>query len=102
LYDKLFDFLIFDQNEVEEFVLKYHQKANQTILHNILNSVITTFKSKEKEEQVDFKKTLKRFQSIYSFLSQLIPFNDIALEKLFIFSKFLTKKLPTINEPLPF
>ncbi|MCK9272671.1 DEAD/DEAH box helicase family protein [Candidatus Gracilibacteria bacterium] len=102
LYDKLFDFLIFDQNEVEEYFSKYKSGANQAILHNILNSVVATFKSKEKEEQVDFKKTLKRFQSIYSFLSQLIPFNDIALEKLFIFSKFLTKKLPTINEPLPF
>jgi len=76
--------------------------ANQVVLHNILNSVVLTFKKKEKKEQVDFKKTLKRYQSIYSFLSQLIPFTDISLEKLFIFTKFLLKKLPTINEPLPF
>jgi len=45
---------------------------------------------------------LKRYLSIYSFLSQLIPFSDLSLEKLFIFGKFLLKKLPTINDPLPF
>ena len=41
-------------------------------------------------------------QNIYSFLSQLIPFSDINLEKMYIFNKFLNKKLPTINNPLPF
>jgi len=56
----------------------------------------------DKREQVGFKKTLKRYQSIYSFLSQLIPFSDVNLEKLYIFNKFLTKKLPSINNPLPY
>lgn len=102
LHDKLFDFLIFDEAEVEEYIKQFNAGANQAILHNILNWVVATFKKKEKDEQVDFKKTLKRFQSIYSFLSQLIPFSDLSLEKLFIFGKFLLKKLPTINEPLPF
>lgn len=102
LHDKLFDFLIFDENEVEEYIKQLNSWANQAILHNILNSVVFAFKKKEKDEQVDFKKTLKRYQNIYSFLSQLIPFTDLSLEKLFIFTKFLLKKLPTINEPLPF
>lgn len=102
LQDKLFNFLIFDEWEVEEYIKQFNKKANQTILHNILNWVVISFKKKQKEEQVDFKKTLKRYQNIYSFLSQLIPFSDISLEKLFIFWKFLLKKLPTINEPLPF
>lgn len=31
-----------------------------------------------------------------------MPFSDVKLEKLFIFNKFLNKKLPTINDPLPF
>ena len=102
LHDKLFNFLIFDEKEVEEYITKFKSWANQSVLHNILGNVVATFRKKEKEEQVDFKKTLKRYMSIYSFLSQLIPFSDLSLEKLFIFSKFLLKKLPTINEPLPF
>lgn len=35
-------------------------------------------------------------------MSQLLPFSDLRLEKLFIYLKFLSKKLPTINEPLPY
>ena len=31
-----------------------------------------------------------------------MPFSDVNLEKLYIFNKFLTKKLPSINDPLPF
>ncbi len=102
LYEKLFNFLIFDLWEVEEYIKQINNKANQANLHNILNWVVFTFKKKEKDIQVDFKKTLKRYQNIYWFLSQLIPFSDISLEKLYIFWKFLLKKLPTINEPLPF
>ena len=45
---------------------------------------------------------LNRYQNIYGFLSQLIPFSDLVLEKLYIFNKFLQKKLPTINSPLPY
>lgn len=31
-----------------------------------------------------------------------MPFTDINLEKLYIYNKFLYKKLPSINNPLPF
>ena len=74
----------------------------QPKLHNLLNPVVDEFRKKSKKEQVEFKKTLKRYQSIYSFLSQLIPFSDVNLEKMYLFNKFLSKKLPTINNPLPF
>ena len=62
------------------------------ILHNILDPVVKEFKKvlkDNKENAVGFKKTLRRYQNIYSFLSQLMPFSDVNLEKLFIFNKFL-------------
>ena len=102
LQDKLIGLLIFDESEVENFAKNWQKGSNQAILHGILNPVIAEFKKREKKTQIIFKKTLKRYQSIYSFLSQLIPFSDLSLEKLFIFNKFLLKKLPTINEPLPY
>jgi type I restriction enzyme R subunit len=102
LEDKLYDYHIFDKNEVDNFVKNYKGNAKQAVLHNILNPIVLEFKKKTKKEQVEFKKKLKRYQSIYSFLSQLIPFTDINLEKLFIFNKFLYKKLPTINDPIPY
>jgi len=102
LYDKLLDYHIFDQSDVETFVKAWKKEVSQPRLHNILSSVVNEFRQKSKKEQVEFKKTLRRYQNIYSFLSQLIPFSDVNLEKIYIFNKFLNKKLPTINNPLPF
>ncbi len=102
LEEKLIDYQIFEQSDVNTFIKLYKKGEAQPKLHNILSSVVHEFKNKNKKEQVGFKKTLKRYQSIYSFLSQLIPFTDVNLEKLYIFNKFLQKKLPTINNPLPF
>ncbi|NAT10702.1 type I restriction endonuclease subunit R [ANME-1 cluster archaeon AG-394-G06] len=102
LEEKLLDYQVFDKSDIETFVKAWQKGESQPKLHNILSPVVTEFRQKTKKEQVEFKKILRRYQSIYSFLSQLIPFSDINLEKLFIFNKFLNKKLPTINNPLPF
>ena len=102
LAEKLLDYQVFDQSDIEAFVKALRKGISQPKLHNILSPVINTFREKTKKEQIESKKTLRRYQSIYSFLSQLIPFADVKLEKMCIFNKFLNKKLPTINNPLPF
>jgi len=104
LWDKLIDYHIFDQNDVENFVNTYMKNETQRELHNLLSPIVIEFKKllrESKEDAVGFKKTLRRYQNIYSFLSQLIPFSDVNLEKLFIFNSFLTKKLPPINGQIP-
>lgn len=102
LQDKLLEYHVFDEADVYRFVDAYLKGNSQPELHNILNPVKNEFVKLDKEDQVGFKKALRRYQNIYSFLSQLMPFTDVNLEKLFIFNKYLTKKLPTINNPLPF
>ncbi|AEK19513.1 type I restriction-modification enzyme, subunit R [Methanococcus maripaludis X1] len=102
LEEKLLDYGIFECREVQNFVKNYKSGVSQEKLHNILSPIIHEFRGKSKEDQISFKKVLKRYQNIYSFLSQLIPFSDIDLEKLYIFNSFLIKKLPTINSPLPY
>jgi len=102
LEEKLVDYQVFDHSDVNVFVNAWKKGESQPKLHNILNPVVEEFRKKNKKEQVEFKKTLRRYQNIYSFLSQLIPFSDVNLEKVYTFNKFLNKKLPTINNPLPF
>ena len=102
LEEKLLDYQVFDKSDIETFVKAWKKGEPQPKLHNILSPVVNEFRQKTKKEQVEFKKTLRRYQNIYSFLSQLIPFSDIDLEKMYMFNKFLNKKLPTINNPLPF
>lgn len=48
--------------------------------------------------QEDLKNTLQVFTRTYSFLTQIMPFTDIELEKLFTYTKFLIKKLPRTSE----
>jgi len=102
LEERLLDYQIFDMSDVETFVKNWKKNVPQAKLHGMLSPVVNEFRQKSKKDQVGFKKTLRRYQSIYSFLSQLIPFSDIDLEKIYIFNKFLIKKLPSINNPLPF
>lgn len=44
--------------------------------------------------QDDFKNSLQSFTRLYSFLTQIMPFSDVELEKLYTYSRFLLKKLP--------
>jgi type I restriction enzyme R subunit len=48
--------------------------------------------------QDDFKNTLQTFCRTYSFLTQIMPFSDVDLEKLFTYGRFLLKKLPRTGQ----
>ena len=102
LQENIYDFYIFDENEVEHFFKAHSKEVSQAKLHNLFHEIIKRFNESDKEDQVEFKKKIRRYQSIYSFMVQLLPFSDLSLEKLYIYLKFLTKVLPTINKPLPF
>lgn len=52
----------------------------------------------EDVSQGDFKNTVQSFTRLYSFLTQIMPFTDVELEKLFTYSRFLLKKLPRKNQ----
>ena len=102
LQENIYDFYLFDEEEVEEFAKAYTKGVEQADLHNLLSEPVNRFRGRDKEDQVEFKKKIRRYQSIYSFMAQLLPFSDLSLEKLYIYLKFLSKVLPTINNPLPF
>ena len=61
-----------------------------------MNVAVDRFKEMDDDDQDAFKRKLRKYQNIYSFLSQLLPFSDVALEKLYIYNKFLNKKLPLL------
>lgn len=44
--------------------------------------------------QENFKHTLKTFTRLYAFLSQIMPFADVELEKFYTYGRFLLNKLP--------
>jgi len=89
------------QTEVDNFCKEYFKQSNlhKNKIHALLNAYIDPAVDRCKaleteEEQDDFKHTLTQFVRAYSFLSQIIPFQDVDLEKLFAYGKLLLSKLP--------
>ncbi|MGB7292126.1 MAG: DEAD/DEAH box helicase family protein [Thermodesulfobacteriota bacterium] len=105
LYDfqhKLLDQYVFSHEDVDGFAkLFFDKKVKQDKLHPILNEVVSRFEELPTEKQEEFKKLLRNYIRLYAFLSQIIPFKDINLEKLYVFSKMLIRKLPRIDDRLP-
>ena len=105
LYDlerQLHEFHIFGKDDVDSFAGKFYlPDAKQEELHPILDDVVQRFLGKTLEEQVDFKEQAKNYIHLYAFLSQIISFKDVGLEKLYSFLRMLSRKLPVIREKMP-
>jgi len=52
------------------------------------------------DRQEEFRKALVAYRNLYSFLSQIIPFQDSDLEKLYSYIRFLLTKLPKRSGPV--
>jgi len=91
---------VYHKAEVEEFCrVFYKPKRDQTPMdHARMNACIDPavgrFAALGDEEREEFRKTLTAFRNLYSFLSQVIPFQDTDLEKLYSYIRFLLTKLP--------
>ena len=57
---------------------------------------------KAENEKEDFRSILQKYVRLYGFISQLITFEDVDLEKLYVFGKFLLRKLPKDKGALPY
>jgi type I restriction enzyme R subunit len=106
LYDVLNeveDYKVFYETEVNTFAeIFFRQGDNFELLQPILNSISTRFVDElEEEDQLGFKAASKSFIKIYRFLSQIITFTDVELEKKYVFLTALLKKLPYIKSNLP-
>ncbi len=94
---------LFSDFEVNGFVDEYMHGATPDKLNAIIDAVVERANEEKNEEEIEELKTLiADYLRKYAFVSQIITFDDPQLEKLFIFLKFLIKKLPKRNEPLPY
>lgn len=63
-------------------------------LNAILDQAVERYKSLYEANQEEFKVKLVSFRNLYTFLSQIIPYQDSDLEKLYTYARFLLLKLP--------
>ena len=58
-----------------------------------------TFRKTDEEEAELWRGKVMAFRNLYAFLSQIIPYQDSDLEKLYIFLRHLAAKLPRPAKP---
>jgi type I restriction enzyme, R subunit len=94
--DKLDGFHLYSHREIDGFCeVFYDVKRGDGELHPFLDVVVDNWKGMEEEEKrEEFRSTLQSYIRLYGYISQIITFEDVELEKLFIFLKYLNKKLP--------
>jgi type I restriction enzyme R subunit len=60
----------------------------------VLDQAVDRFKELDEEEREEAKALLVNFRNLYAFMSQVIPYQDSDLEKLYTYLRFLLTKLP--------
>jgi len=91
---------IYFQTEVDEFAkVFYKPKETQSLadhakMNACIDPAVQRFKKLEEDNQEEIRGWLTAYRNLYSFLSQVIPFPDFELEKLYTYVRFLLTKLP--------
>ncbi len=96
-------FNIIYKNDIEAYAKLFFTKGDhKEKLQPILNEVVKRYESDLDEDQkIAFKANIKNYVRLYRFLSQIITFTDVQLEKYYVFLSDLFKKLPASLNALP-
>ncbi len=98
----LLDFGVFQTSDAERFARLYFEpKTTQDRLYKALEPARQRFVDLDPEEGHDFRGHLVDYIRLYAFLSQVLTFADVDLEKLYVFARHLRRLLPTDDTELP-
>ena len=75
-----------------------HQRQDHARMEQELHPAVDRFKGLDEDQRQLFRDKLRRYVNTYSFLSQIMPWNDPDHEKLYSFEWFLLPHLPTGRE----
>ncbi len=92
---------VFSQEDIDDFCSIFFKSAtiqsskDQGLLYAKVQPAVDRFIAlATQEEKDDFKHTLTSFLRLYAFLSQIVPFQDSSLEKLYAYGRLLLNKIP--------
>ena len=91
---------VIHNNEVDDFCRVYFAPKRRESVHdharmnNIIDLAVERYKALGEEAQEEFKGLLVNFRNMYGFLSQVMPYQDTDLEKLYTYLRYLISKLP--------
>ncbi|EAI5357249.1 type I restriction endonuclease subunit R [Campylobacter upsaliensis] len=93
LKSELFDYGIYTQYELNSFIEAIRKEQDENKIHSKLDNMIKEYNAKSDDEKTRFYTKAKVYLREYSFLAQILPFNDVELEKLSILLKMLIAKI---------
>ena len=91
---------IYWQQEIEDFAKVFfkpaaqQREADKGLLHKYVDPAVERFKEQPEEHQEDFRHDLASYLRLYSFLSHVVTFGDMDLEKCYAYGRLLITKLP--------
>ncbi len=100
LQHRLLEWAIFTPADVTAFAEVWyrarrdHSATDHRLMNAVLDAVVQRFQDREEEEREEFRGQLKAYRNLYAFLSQIIPYHDSDLERLYAFVRNLLAKLP--------
>lgn len=100
LQHRLLEWAIFSPDDVNRFAEVWYRRAREhsandhRLMNAVLDAVVERFSARTEEDQDLFRGQLTAFRGLYAFLSQIIPYQDSELEKLYAFVRSLIAKLP--------
>jgi len=105
LYDlkgKMDEAGVYYQSEIDAFARVFYKQGNTSIrdqgkMYAYIDPSVDRFKALKEELQDEFKNSMTAYVRLYAFLSQIMPFQDVALEKHYSFGRFLLNKLPKLD-----
>jgi type I restriction enzyme, R subunit len=100
LQHRLLEWAIFTPEDVTAFAQVWyrgkrdHTASDHKAMNAVLDTVVQRFQEREEEEREEFRGQLTAYRNLYAFLSQIIPYQDSDLERLYAFVRNLSAKLP--------
>ena len=100
LQHRLLEWAIFTPDDASAFAEVWyrrkrdHSATDHRRMNAVLDAVVQRFQDREEEEREEFRGQLKAYRNLYAFLSQIIPYQDTDLERLYAFVRNLLAKLP--------
>ena len=103
LKTELEQFEVLSREHIEEFArIFFNPNQSSERLQPILDSRVVAFDKLDQTRQEDFRSKLQTYIRFYAFVSQLVTFSDVDLEKLYVFAKNLNRKIPKRKGQLPY
>jgi type I restriction enzyme R subunit len=100
LHHKLLQPAVFTPADVDAFAEVWfkarrdHSGQDHRVMNAVLDRAVDRFDDLEETVQEEFRGQLTAFNNLYAFLSQIMPYFDEGLERLYAYLRNLSQKLP--------